>query len=663
MLLPSPPTSPNHIKKKLHSRTQSSISTLGVYSSSSNRFFFVKRRFKNWVVSTLVLCVFLLGCIEISRRTTNQQEVREGGNFNLRNLLVTGNTTTTTKTTEEEEDSGIMDSRGTSRESSEEVRLPICSKTLLFKFAGLHGQGSELNTLLRISTLASFYNYTLILDSTSWNYGPFESYFQLFYPTIPLTFPSRGKPSLRCREPNRLKTKRVKISLNENDWNNLKKQENSSSWEPDWVKNGAKHVVWGLGKRDMEGLDQTILKLFVNSTKLEQLHLKDQSSLLRGEGKELGGLEEEESLNFETFGEVYQRLSDEVLKIWRINSEVQEMVENLGRSLGIPSREVGGGGGGNQEEKEVGDLVIGVHVRLGDKYLETDKIGPQVQTQSSSSASTIISPYSSSYTSTPGLTDSTVLNYFAACIKSINNLLPPSSLSPNPSLAPLLSSNSSSREEQIEYLLELSKHWGTTENENEEKKPRLVLMSDDDETVIKKFKQHPLAIRFRILGTNSDDDTPSGLVEKEKEVEEERMVKVFVNRGKKKKMTKRSNVHDMMMRKNQKNRHHLQKLVQQQQSSNSNLMIPGGFNETSFNLLPISNRISQSRKFVRDVTFLSTRCDSLIITASSNVGRLMSLLIGSSSFSREDSIEAGREGGRGRIRSLDIRWFPTAKFN
>lgn len=67
-------------------------------------------------------------------------------------------------------------------------------------------------------------------------------------------------------------------------------------------------------------------------------------------------------------------------------------------------------------------------------------------------------------------------------------------------------------------------------------------------------------------------------------------------------------------------------------------------NEITFNSLPLSTRIQQSRKFVRDVTFLSTRCDALVITGSSNVGRLMSLLFG-----------ARERGMKSRIRSLDTR--------
>ncbi|GAA5989377.1 hypothetical protein JCM5350_005693 [Sporobolomyces pararoseus] len=652
----TPPSTPS--SKLVHSRSTSISIPVGVYSS--NRF---KRRFKNWIVWTLVL-VTLVGCIELSR-TSNWEKMEEEGlqaveergifNFkdNSRVLLVTNNVTETTERVQEQGISNkVTQKESPSSSSSSSSRLPVCSKTLLFKFAGLHGQGSELNLLLRIATLSTFYNYTLLLDSSNWNYGPFSSYFQDLPSTIPLPFPSNGQPSLRCRLPNAEKTKRVRISLNENDWNKLENAEGEGDWEPEWVKSGAKHVVWG-PKRDVEGLDQTVLKLFVNSTKLEELHSKDQ------EGKELsssGGLNEEESLNFKVFGEVYERLSDEVKRIWRINSDVQEMVDRLGESLGVPEP----GGNSNEfeleEKKSVGDLVIGVHVRLGDKYLETDRIGPP-QTQSlsettnsspSSSSNSVTSPYSSSYSSTPGLSDSTVLNYFAASIKSINNLLPSQ---PIPSLEETSVNTASSGKDQIECLLELSKHWELDMDEEEkQKKPTLVLMSDD-ETAVEKFKNHPLAVRFRVVGTSIVDKEEKGETEEKKG--KKRMVKIVTrgNDNEQKKKTRSLRNQDTFA---MKDRH--QKLAKQQQQSqheksNSSPSIPAGFNEITFNSLPLSTRIQQSRKFVRDVTFLSTRCDALVITGSSNVGRLMSLLFG-----------ARERGMKSRIRSLDTRWFPTAKF-
>ena len=67
-------------------------------------------------------------------------------------------------------------------------------------------------------------------------------------------------------------------------------------------------------------------------------------------------------------------------------------------------------------------------------------------------------------------------------------------------------------------------------------------------------------------------------------------------------------------------------------------------NETAFNRLPLAQRIALTRIFVRDVTVLSTRSDALVMSASSNVGRLMTLLCGEQKALR-----------LGRVRSVDTR--------
>lgn len=109
----------------------------------------------------------------------------------------------------------------------------------------------------------------------------------------------------------------------------------------------------------MDGLDSTILKLFSNDTQLSTLHQKDLKGLGRKRergGQELGGLSEEESLP-ELFGESFERLADEVKKVWKLNEEVEGMVQEAEERLGLRNR------GEEDETKEVGDLVVGVHVR------------------------------------------------------------------------------------------------------------------------------------------------------------------------------------------------------------------------------------------------------------------------------------------------------------
>ena len=94
-------------------------------------------------------------------------------------------------------------------------------------------------------------------------------------------------------------------------------------------------------------------------------------------------------------------------------------------------------------------------------------------------------------------------------------------------------------------------------------------------------------------------------------------------------------------------------------------------NEIEFNKLPLADRVALTRDFIRDVTVLSRRSDGLVMSASSNVGRLMALLCGEEKALRH-----------GRVRSVDtrcapfhslaysisppnvsyLRWFPTARF-
>lgn len=75
-----------------------------------------------------------------------------------------------------------------------------------------------------------------------------------------------------------------------------------------------------------------------------------------------------------------------------------------------------------------------------------------------------------------------------------------------------------------------------------------------------------------------------------------------------------------------------------------------GFKESTFNALPIDARVDSTRDFLRDLTYLAERADGLVFTASSNVGRLLSLLAGVGKMKA------------GRLRSTDVRWFPTVRY-
>ncbi|GAA5849454.1 hypothetical protein JCM3766R1_003288 [Sporobolomyces carnicolor] len=549
--------------------------------------------------------------------------------------------------------------------------LPACRKTFLFRFAGLHGQGSELNLLLRLAILANRFDFTFLVDSSAWNYGPFTTYFEPIEPTLPLAFPSNGSPSLRCRPP-ASETKRLKVRLTQDDLERLEHDtedqvdgDGGDGWVPTWAREG-KHVVWG-PQRDMDGLDQTVLKLFANSTSIDELHRSD-SERLRAADEEaffarLGGLDERETLP-SAFENAFERLSDQAKRVWRLNGQVQAMVDALDVKLELPSR---ASAERETRDRRAGDLVIGVHVRLGDKYLEKDRIGPsQGQAGDSDPAvESTVSPYSASYTADPGLDVSTVLNYFAAAIKSVNHLLGlPSSVDS----APFASTATG----QVDYLMTLSDGWYARQGEVDvevAEKPTMLLMSDD-QGAVDKFKQHPLARRFRIVGTSGEDTGPIDGQSRQTATErdETRMLKVVVtsrdrsvkreaNRGvvvvaqrefvQSKASGQRRDGHDGLGR--GRSQRHGKIAHQALPKKPQGPVIPPGFNEVTFNSLPLSDRIDQSRRFVRDVTFVSTRSDALVMTGSSNVGRLMSLLMG--------------EKSKGNVRSLDTRWFPTAKFS
>ncbi|BGP15750.1 hypothetical protein JCM10213_007955 [Rhodosporidiobolus nylandii] len=65
---------------------------------------------------------------------------------------------------------------------------------------------------------------------------------------------------------------------------------------------------------------------------------------------------------------------------------------------------------------------------------------------------------------------------------------------------------------------------------------------------------------------------------------------------------------------------------------------------------PLPYRIALTLPFIRDLTFLSRYSSSLVLTESSNVGRLLTLLASPAAVEQ------------GRVISADVRWFPTAYY-
>ncbi|BGP15376.1 hypothetical protein JCM10213v2_003344 [Rhodosporidiobolus nylandii] len=537
-----------------------------------------------------------------------------------------------------------------------EQDVPVCKKTVLFRVAGLHGFGSEVTLLLRIAALAEHYGYTLFLDSALWNYGQWADYFSPFASPFPLT----SSTSPVCRFPPEGTIKRYKLVLTPDELNATAPTAPASTepFTPNWTKRS--HVVWWA--RDMDGVDSTLLRLLADGEQLAQLHEQDLARLVEGEGRKIGGgagfLSPEETLP-QAFDASLARLSELLRGLWTPNEVVSGMAAELEEGLGVARP--------NEADKRIGDLLVAVHVRLGDKFLEADHIGPIAYAPDA-----VPAPSSHSPTSQPGLHDDLITSYFAAAVDSINSLLSLPSASSALSTLP----SSATEPERIRALFSLTASWRKLAD-SEDAKPTLALMSDDAAAVAA-FRTHPLAQRFRIVGTAeiaplalpdvteaeevdavlgeanaADEDL---LAEEEGELKE-RQVEGGEDEG-------GDGDERIVVRRRPQHRpaghaamgggawgHAPLEVV----TAKPKKEVPAGFNEATFNSLPLSTRLAQTRLFVRDLTVLAHRADALVMTGSSNVGRLMTVLF-------EGARRARQEEGRREVRSLDTRWFPTARF-
>ncbi|GAA6017283.1 hypothetical protein JCM10207_003678 [Rhodosporidiobolus poonsookiae] len=517
--------------------------------------------------------------------------------------------------------------------------LPVCERTALFRFADRHGLGSEVTLLLRVAALAKHYGYALFIDSSSWNYGTWSDYFSPY----PAGFPLSSPP---CRLPPET-TRRFKLSLTVDELfavTSVPQPPKTTSYAPNWTKRF--HVLWG--SRDMDGLDATLSRLFVPGEDLAELHEHDLALLADGvpaATAAVGFLSPEETVP-ELFEPALTALSELASTLWTPNDELVEMMQELEERLGVADKVA-------VEEKSAEDLLVAVHVRLGDKFLEADRIGPVAFAPDATSAP---SAATNPHLSKPGLSTSVITSYLAAAVDSVQSLL---SL---PSAAKALSRLPARGNDALRThtLLELSSLWTG--------KPTLALMSDDA-AAVEAFRKHPLAKRFRIVGTAGDapalTEQPGSSDAVELEELDERGADS--SGGKQPgRMAKRAELEKVVKRKPQRGEHHLpaedaQKWhaapldVVVKQKAGETVEVPAGFNEQTFNALPLSTRRAGAQLFIRDLTILSRHADAIVMTGSSNVGRLMTALLEAA------RAERGEEGRR-EVRSLDTRWFPTARF-
>lgn len=294
-------------------------------------------------------------------------------------------------------DTLVADTDFTARENGkttgqDSMKLPLCEKTVLFRFAGefalgrpifvcsradptrsvgLHGFGSEVTLLYRVAAIAAHFGYQVFLDDEKWNYGAWSDYFLDLDlgpdagVTSPVQYhgPLQPLSTRRCRPP-KAGTKRAKLVLTADEVRALTAPTASSTtispaeFVPRWATRP--HVVWF--SRDMDALDLTYLRLFSNATELEHLHAADLAHREPARNHDEGSpsplfLTPEETLP-PAFEEAFEVMSRVASRAWRVNDEIEREVATLAKRVGLDAREDTRTG-----ISDAGELLIAVHVR------------------------------------------------------------------------------------------------------------------------------------------------------------------------------------------------------------------------------------------------------------------------------------------------------------
>ncbi|KAH8921406.1 hypothetical protein BT69DRAFT_1351621 [Atractiella rhizophila] len=460
-------------------------------------------------------------------------------------------------------------------------RVPECKRTLLFVFTSVHGFASEYLLLVRLLLLASHprYNYTVLISSLKpWNYGPFESYFlDVNDPAFLGCRPHHGWDS-------RLMRKKIGARDPENPLD-------------DWWKE-RDHVIWDR-TGGVEYIDALIASLYVDPVKLEALHQNDtlQASAIESGGL-LEGLTWRETIP-EAFEDVFKEMSRVARKYWRVNGEVLKLVN-----------EVEGRVFDGKEEEETN--LVGVHVRLGDKFREANHMGPS--------------------NLNPLLSNNESHNPHAYTLDSLDHL--------------------DANDIRTRVYVKSSEAVVSTSPKMERTEKKTLVIMSDDVSAVDVLEEWGDENGWKVVGTEKDeaDEEPKG--EKEGEEEEEEEVWDEKKRRATSNKIKRGKPLRIINNRTPEPAPTPARETDATQPSSEQTAALNGFSETSFNSLPESERINLGLKFVRDVTFLAEKTDGVVFTGSSNVGRLLVLLW-----------KGGWEGvQRGGVRSVDVRWFPTARF-
>jgi hypothetical protein len=187
--------------------------------------------------------------------------------------------------------------------------------------------------LIRAATIAKHLSYTLLLDSSSWNNGRFETYF------VPPTLPCRP-PTIKHRTVIKLTPSEIESGKGLDKGKGL----------PEWTK--ADHVVF---KRNIDHLDQLFLNLFIDSSMLAKLNEEDSR---RGKENTLRGNNEALYLTAkETLPPVYHqafRMQADILSgLWKLNDNMLKLIDDFEDKLDWT----------HHDGDSIDSMKIGVHVR------------------------------------------------------------------------------------------------------------------------------------------------------------------------------------------------------------------------------------------------------------------------------------------------------------
>lgn len=191
---------------------------------------------------------------------------------------------------------------------------------------GLHGFGSEVAILVRAAAVARHFGYTLLLDSTEWNYGSWTSYFE----PLPISCTPPAEDKVR-RKP--MITSPAEVAAH--------------SLTPSWTR--SHHVEW---HRDLDGLDGLVLNLWTDHRDIDALHAADAARVASVP------LSPETTIP-EAFWKVFGVEAAILRELWRPNEELRKLMGALEDRLDVAQD-------GDEEQglfQAAEDVTIAMHVR------------------------------------------------------------------------------------------------------------------------------------------------------------------------------------------------------------------------------------------------------------------------------------------------------------